>query len=204
MNYSESKSERSLGLRVPGVEEKVAFLSDPHSYDPSFRQIDVRETHMSWVFLTDGLAFKLKKPVRFPYLDFTTIEKRAAASRAEVALNRRLASDVLIYAVPLCVSPAGLSVGKGAGVVDWLVKMRPLDQNRMLDHLIASQAKRPFSLNAWSGGASWTGMATFARNTSGLATRSRLSTAWSSMRGCACWTLWRRSPTSILSASTSA
>lgn len=139
MNYTESKGDCSRGLRVPGVEEKVAFLRDPCSYDPSVRQVDVRETHMSWVFLTDGDVFKLKKPVRFPYLDFTTIEKRGVASRAEVALNRRLAADVYIDAVPLCISPAGLTIGKGSKVVDWLVKMRRLDQSRMLDHLIAGK-----------------------------------------------------------------
>ncbi len=62
MNYSEFKGDRNLGLRVPGVEVKVAILSDPPSYDPSSRQIDVRETHMPWVFLTDGAVFKLRKP----------------------------------------------------------------------------------------------------------------------------------------------
>ncbi len=139
MNYTESKGDCSRGLRVPGVEEKVAFLRDPRSYNPSLQRVDVRETHMSWVFLTDGVVFKLKKPVRFPYLDFTTIEKRAVASRAEVALNRRLAADVYIDAVPLCVSPAGLSIGGGTRIVDWLVKMRRLDQSRMLDHLIAEK-----------------------------------------------------------------
>ena len=68
MNYSESKGDCSRRLWVPGVEEKVAFLRNPRSYDASARRVEVRETHMSWVFLTDGVVFKLKKPVRFAYL----------------------------------------------------------------------------------------------------------------------------------------
>jgi aminoglycoside phosphotransferase family enzyme len=124
---------------TPTLEEKVAFLRDPRSYDASVQQVDVRETHMSWVFLTDSVVFKLKKPVRFPYLDFTTLEKRRNACRAEVELNRRLAADVYLDAVPLSVSPAGFVIGEGVTAVDWLVKMRRLNQGRMLDSLIAEK-----------------------------------------------------------------
>ena len=51
---------------------------------------------MSWVFLAGDKVYKLKKPVRFPYLDFSTLERREAACRAEFSLNRRLAPDVYI------------------------------------------------------------------------------------------------------------
>ena len=139
MEYWKIKGDRGGRLLVPALEEKVAFLRDPRSYDASIRRVEVRETHMSWVFLADGIVLKLKKPVRFPYLDFGSIEKRGVACRAEVDLNRRLAADVYLGAVPLCVSPAGLSIGSGTQVVDWLVKMRRLDQSLMLDGLIAEK-----------------------------------------------------------------
>ncbi len=125
-------------LSIPTIEEKAAFLREPSSYGVSVKKIDVRQTHMSWVFLTENLVFKLKKPVRFAYLDFTTLSKRRRACRAEVELNRRLASDVYLDIAPLLHSPSGLSLAGGI-VVDWLVVMRRLDQSRMLDSLIAAK-----------------------------------------------------------------
>jgi len=125
------------GFSTPTLEDKVAFLSDTRSYDGSAGTVEVRQTHMSWVFLAGDYVFKLKKPVRFPYLDFSTIAKRHMACRAEVELNRRLAPDVYIGAIPLCVSVDGLAIGEGAAVVDWVVKMHRLNEGRMLDRLIA-------------------------------------------------------------------
>src|SRR5208282_2207886 len=127
------------GISIPTLEEKVAFLSDPRSYDGSPGKVEVRETHMSWVFLAGDYVFKLKKPVRFPYLDFSTFAKRQMACRAEAELNRRLAPDVYLGAVPLCISAKVLAIGKGTAVVDWLVKMRRLNEGRMLNRLIAQR-----------------------------------------------------------------
>jgi aminoglycoside phosphotransferase family enzyme len=94
---------------------------------------------MSWVFLVDDKVYKLKKPVRFPYLDFSTLAKREAACRAELRLNRRLAPDVYLDTAPLRISAHGFSIGGDKGlVVDWLVVMRRLDERAMLDHAIAA------------------------------------------------------------------
>jgi aminoglycoside phosphotransferase family enzyme len=123
---------------VPTIEDKVAFLSEPSSYGPSVKKVDVRQTHMSWVFLTEHLVFKLKKPVWFPYLDFTTLSKRWRACRAEVELNRRLAADVYLGIAALWRTPSGLTLREGGDIVDWLVVMRRLDQSRMIENLIAA------------------------------------------------------------------
>jgi uncharacterized protein len=131
--------KRLIGFPAPTLEEKIAFLSDAHSYNASVAAVEVRETHMSWVFLAGDYVFKLKKPVCFPYLDFSTLAKRLMACRAEVDLNRRLARDVYLGAVPLCVSPHGLAIGEGIAAVDWLVKMRRLGEGRMLDNLITKR-----------------------------------------------------------------
>ena len=136
-------STREEGLSIPTLQEKVAFLSEARSYGAAVEEVEVRETHMSWVFLAGDYAFKLKKPVRFPYLDFSTLAKRQMACRAEVELNRRLARDVYLGAVPLSVSAKGLAIGQGTVTVDWLVKMRRLNEGRMFDNLIArNQADR--------------------------------------------------------------
>jgi aminoglycoside phosphotransferase family enzyme len=112
---------------------KVAFLSSPEPYGHGGGPVEALETHMSWVFLTADHAYKLKKPVRFPYLDFSSLGRREAACRAELALNRRLAPDVYLGVVPLVVGPSGLALGGLGEVVDWLVAMRRLDEATALD-----------------------------------------------------------------------
>jgi aminoglycoside phosphotransferase family enzyme len=120
------------------LDEKVAFLSEAGSYGLSGREVVRRETHMSWVFLAGDEAFKLKKPVRFPYLDFSSLPRREAACRAELALNRRLAPDVYKAVAPIVCSSQGLTIGGPGGIVDWLVVMRRLDPDDTLEHAIAT------------------------------------------------------------------
>ena len=91
---------------------------------------------MSWVFLTDSRVYKLKKPVRYDYLDFSTIEARWADCVAEVRLNRRLAPDVYLGVIPLELGVEGLRLDGGGVAVDWLVAMRRLPAERMLDQAL--------------------------------------------------------------------
>lgn len=95
---------------------------------------------MSYVFLAGARAYKLKKPVRYPFLDFSTIEARAQDCRAEVRLNRRLAPDVYLGVLPLTADDGRLALGGRGEAVDWLVEMRRLPQEHMLDDLIARDA----------------------------------------------------------------
>lgn len=94
------------------------------------------ETHMSWVFLTGARAFKLKKPVLQPYLDYRTLEARRIDCEAEVTMNQPLAPTVYLGVQPLW--RTGGRVGfqpDGHGeIVDWLVIMRRLHRSMMLDH----------------------------------------------------------------------
>jgi aminoglycoside phosphotransferase family enzyme len=93
---------------------------------------------MSWVFLTDQHVYKLKKPVRSDYLDFSTPEARYWDCTEEVRLNRRFAPNVYHGVVPLTVDLQGALqlAGRGA-TIDWLVHMRRLPAERMLDYAIA-------------------------------------------------------------------
>jgi uncharacterized protein len=119
------------------LREKVAHLSRPESYPEKTAAVEVVQTHMSCVFLTDRHAWKLKKPVRHDYLDFSTLEARRADCEEELRLNRRLARDVYLEIVPLTFTPAGaLRLGSDGEVVEWLVKMRRLPAQLMLDHAI--------------------------------------------------------------------
>jgi len=126
------------------LEAKVAALKDPRIYAEAPRSVVAIETHMSWVFLTKQFAYKLKKPVRYPYLDFSTLAAREFNCREEFRLNQRLAPGVYLDVVPLCRADAGRIsfCGEGA-VIDWLVKMRRLPAERFLDNLIKQQVITP-------------------------------------------------------------
>jgi aminoglycoside phosphotransferase family enzyme len=92
---------------------------------------------MAWVFLAGSLVFKLKKPVRYPFLNFSTIELRRLTCLEEVRLNRRLAPDIYLDIVPLALNESGgFHLGGGGEVIDWLVKMRRLPIGRSLEELI--------------------------------------------------------------------
>jgi aminoglycoside phosphotransferase family enzyme len=124
-------------LSIDGVgstlDAKVSFLSRPDAYRPVPTEVVRRETHMSWVFLVGDRVYKLKKPVRFPYLDFSSLARREAACRAELRLNRRLAPDIYLDVLPLVDTGAGLAIGGNGTPVDWLVFMKRLDERDMLD-----------------------------------------------------------------------
>lgn len=124
-----------------GLDDKLQALRDAATYGPRAGAIEAVETHMSWVFLVGDLAYKLKKPVRFAFLDFSTLAAREADCRAELKLNRRLAPDVYVRLATLNAAPDGALSLDGAGaVVDWLVVMRRLPAERMLDRLLAEGA----------------------------------------------------------------
>lgn len=126
---------------VVDLDDKLRRLRDSASYGPGAGAVEAVETHMSWVFLVGDLAYKLKKPVRFAFLDFSTLAAREADCRAELRLNRRLAPDVYLRLATLNASPDGGLALDGAGaIVDWLVVMRRLPAERMLDRLLAEGA----------------------------------------------------------------
>ena len=117
-----------------GINEKVSFLSKPEAYASQPTRVERKETHMSWLFLTDRHVWKLKKPARYDYLDFSTVEVRKADCELEVELNRRLAPDVYLGVVPLVSDLHGrLQLGGEGRIIDWLVRMRRLPKDRMLD-----------------------------------------------------------------------
>jgi len=126
------------------IGRKVAFLRRVDAYPELPRRVEVRETHMSWVFLTDRRVYKLKKPVRRDYLDFSTVEKRRLNCHEELRLNRRLAGPVYRAVTHLLQgADEGLTlVGPGA-VVDWLVVMDRLPDQAALNHRLQHGAVRP-------------------------------------------------------------
>ena len=106
--------------REPTLAEKVAFLRKGATHGRVSDDVVLVETHMSWVFLAGDTVYKLKKPVRFPYLDYSTLKRREIACLAEHQLNRRLAAPTYLRVAPLCMSAKGLAIGGPGTVIDCL------------------------------------------------------------------------------------
>ena len=104
------------------LEQLIEDLTKPSAVPRSPAPAEVRQTHISVVFLHGDRAFKLKKPVDLGFLDYTTLEHRRRLCHAELELNRRLAPDVYLGVVPVTLEH-GKAVFNGEGeIVDWAVE----------------------------------------------------------------------------------
>ncbi len=112
----------------------IDALSDPGAYPHPVGQVDVRQTHISAVFLAGDFAYKVKKPVELGFLDFSTLAKRRHYCEEEVRLNRRLAPTVYLGVVPLTHNARGLQVDGDGEAVEWAVKMRRLPDEATLQN----------------------------------------------------------------------
>lgn len=114
----------------------IAFLSDPQTHGG--RPVERLDTHGAVVFLVGDDAYKLKRAVAFAYMDFSTVARREAACRRELALNGPTAPEIYRGVVPVCRDARGrLSLGGDGQAVDWVVQMRRFPQEAMLSALAA-------------------------------------------------------------------
>ena len=108
------------------------------------------ETHASWVILTEKFAFKIKKPVKFSFLDFSTLALRKHACEEEVRLNRRLA-DIYLAAVPIVFDGKKYGFGVKGETVEYAVKMQRVDSNRQMDLLLKKGLVKDSDIEAIAG-----------------------------------------------------
>ncbi|HUU33458.1 MAG TPA: AAA family ATPase [Vicinamibacterales bacterium] len=121
----------------------VALLLRPGTHGPACHAVEQIETHSAMVFLAGDRALKLKRAVRYDYLDFSTVERRRQCCEAEVALNRRLAPALYRGVVAVTLEPDGTLALAGAGTpVEWLVDMTRFDGAALADRL-AEAGKLP-------------------------------------------------------------
>lgn len=122
-------------------EEVIAFLTDPATYGNRVAAVGRIDTHAAIVFLAGDDVYKIKRAVRFPFLDFSTLDKRRRACEREVEVNRLTAPDLYLGAVPITRAPDGhlAFTGRGA-VVEWAVHMRRFDEAATLDRLAGGSA----------------------------------------------------------------
>jgi uncharacterized protein len=138
-----SSDTASCSPTAPSLPDLLTVLSQPACYPHHPAHVEMVQTHISAVFLAGEVVYKLKKPVRFSFLDYSTLALRQHYCQEEVRLNRRLAPTVYLGVVPILYMGDVYQVGeavtlKDATVVDYLVKMRRLPPERTLDALIAA------------------------------------------------------------------
>lgn len=118
-----------------GQGEIIAFLEQPAAYGPGVDRVERIDTHGAVVFLAGERAYKLKRAVRFSYLDYSTLEARRRHCEAELALNRRTAPELYLAVEPVVRTGRGFRIGGAGEVADWLVVMRRFDQETLFDRL---------------------------------------------------------------------
>ncbi|MBC7967305.1 MAG: AAA family ATPase [Fuerstia sp.] len=128
-------SENSATTRAAtevSLEEIVESLSQANAFPVPVDAVIVRQTHISVVFLGGDLVYKVKKPVKLSFLDFSTVELRHHFCEEEVRINRPWAPDVYLGVVPITRDAGGLRFEGTGPVIDWAVKMRRLPESATL------------------------------------------------------------------------
>jgi uncharacterized protein len=134
---------------VKATSAMLRALAEPASYGASGPVI-AHETHASWVFVAGGRAYKVKKPLVLPFLDYGTLERRRAACREEVRVNRELAPGLYLGVRAIVRRDGGFTLVDEdcAGAVEYAVEMRAFDERDTLAGLIAAGALRAEHLEA--------------------------------------------------------
>lgn len=132
--------------REPTPADLVAWLSTPAAYGGAGTSVERIETHFAWVFLVGERAYKLKKRIRVYGADLRLAGERERCCHEEVRLNSRLASGTYLGVVPVVARGDAPALGGDGEAVDWLVAMRRLDHERMLDTALRARRVGPEDL----------------------------------------------------------
>lgn len=108
---------------------------DPAAYPEPTSRVELIQTHISFVFLTDHYAYKVKKPLDLGFLNFTTLRRRHFYLHEELVLNRRLCPEIYLAVLPIVVHQAGVKVGGKGRPREYVLKMRRMPQERMMDEV---------------------------------------------------------------------
>jgi aminoglycoside phosphotransferase family enzyme len=128
------------------IDSLLSFFSRQPAADSSPLLI---ETHISWVIMTGPYAYKIKKPLKYTFLDFSTLEKRKAYCQRELTLNRRLTEDIYLGVVPVKQADGNLFIADTAGeTIDYAVKMKKMNPSRRMDLLLREGKVTPADIRS--------------------------------------------------------
>ncbi|MGZ8541638.1 MAG: hypothetical protein ACXWV6_13370 [Chitinophagaceae bacterium] len=120
------------------TKEQIDQLLAKGNFMGSERRPSFIETHISWVLLCDHFVYKIKKPLLYSFLDFSTLEKRKYYCDREIQLNKRLTENIYLDVQPVVKVPGGFSIGfeEPGEIIDYAVRMRRVDSSRQMDLLL--------------------------------------------------------------------
>jgi uncharacterized protein len=129
-----------MGEADSAQSEVLDFMGRPHAYDPPPATVERIDTHASSVFLAGPFAYKVKRAVKYPFLDFSTLEKRRAACLNELRVNARTAPQLYLEVLPITAGTGGgFQIGGKGHVVEWALLMRRFDQAKLYDHMAEAE-----------------------------------------------------------------
>mgnify|MGYP001606108273 CR=1 FL=1 len=117
--------------------DSIEQLCRPTAFDHPTGEFIVRETHISWVILCGDYAYKLKKPVNFGFLDFSSLARRKHYCEEELRLNRRFSPELYLEVVPVTEGSDGPVMDGNGKPIDHAVKMRRFEESQLLDNIAA-------------------------------------------------------------------
>jgi aminoglycoside phosphotransferase family enzyme/predicted kinase len=129
--------------------DHLAALLQPQAYPHPVSRVVLVETHISWILLTGELAYKIKRPVFFPFLDLRSLERRAFLCKEEVRLNRRFAPQLYMDVCPIAVVDGRALIDASGPPVEYAVKMRQFQREDELDNLLTQARVAPWELEAF-------------------------------------------------------
>lgn len=125
----------------------IVSLLEPQRYPQDVQRVDLIETHISWVLLAGDLAYKIKKPVKLAFLDFSTLAQRQRYCMEELRLNQRFAPDIYLDVVDIVDTPNGPRFGGVGQAIEYAVKMRRFDTQARLDQVCRRGQLQPKHLS---------------------------------------------------------
>ena len=144
MAISQSRTEPQQHTLLP---DHLSFLLDTSAYPHPVKEVTLLQTHISWVFLTGSFAYKVKKPVNFGFLDFSTLQQRKQACMDELRLNRRLAPSIYLDLLSIYKVGNHYLLGSAdrdnAPVADYMVQMVQFDQHDLFDRRLTEGTFNP-------------------------------------------------------------
>ncbi len=126
-------------MSIINIRKFIAALQTAEAYSHPVENITLQETHISWVLLTGHYAYKIKKPVNFGFLDFSTLEKRKFYCEEECRLNSRLAPQIYLGVIPICGDATSPKVNGTDPAFEYAVKMHQFDTQQEFDVLLKNK-----------------------------------------------------------------
>jgi aminoglycoside phosphotransferase family enzyme len=119
------------------TQEEINELVLKGKFPENYNQPEIVETHISWVILCNYFVYKIKKPILYSFLDFSTLEKRKYYCEREIELNKRLTDDIYLDVQTIRKIPGSFIIGgENEEVIDYAVRMRKIDRERQMDALL--------------------------------------------------------------------